>query len=77
MEGYQDWDTSWNNLPQLYSPDKPPSRLSLNKAINILNDPTYTKAVFLRDPMTRFLSAYLDKIRRHHPNAEMRKLFFE
>ena len=92
MEGYEDWATSWNNPPELYSPDKPLSRLPhdpgingltyltqlpLDEAIKILNDPTYTKVIFLRDPMTRFLSAYLDKIRRHHPNAEIQKLSFE
>jgi len=92
VEGYEDWATSYNNPPGLYSPDKPLSRLPhdpeingltyltqlpLDEANKILNDPTWTKAIFLRDPITRFLSAYLDKIRRHNPNAEMRKLSFE
>lgn len=92
MEGYEDWATSYNDPPGLYSPDKPLSRLPHDPKINgltyltqlpldeanmILNDPTWTKAIFLRDPMTRFVSAYLDKIRRHHRNAEMRKLSFE
>lgn len=32
------------------------------KASSILNDPEWTKAVFLRDPAERLLSCYLDKI---------------
>lgn len=37
------------------------ARLGRNHANQILNDPNWTKAVFLRDPLTRLLSAYLDK----------------
>jgi hypothetical protein len=36
--------------------------LSLEKAEELLNDPTWTRAVFFRDPAERLLSAYLDKI---------------
>ncbi|CAN0465364.1 unnamed protein product, partial [Laminaria digitata] len=32
------------------------------RASDILNDPTWTKAVFLRDPAERLLSCFLDKI---------------
>ena len=38
------------------------SRLSLQKAQELLNDPTWTKTVFFRDPAERLLSAYLNKI---------------
>eukprot|EP00592_Proboscia_alata_P016619 CAMPEP_0194399178 /NCGR_PEP_ID=MMETSP0174-20130528/126515_1 /TAXON_ID=216777 /ORGANISM="Proboscia alata, Strain PI-D3" /LENGTH=754 /DNA_ID=CAMNT_0039195557 /DNA_START=101 /DNA_END=2366 /DNA_ORIENTATION=- len=37
--------------------------LPIEKAQEILNDPTYTRAVFLRDPAERLLSAYLDKFK--------------
>jgi len=35
--------------------------LSIKKSEELLNDPTWTKAVFFRDPVERLLSAYLDK----------------
>jgi hypothetical protein len=31
------------------------------QATQLMNDPTYTRAIFVRDPKERFLSAYLDK----------------
>ncbi|CAM9963243.1 unnamed protein product [Discosporangium mesarthrocarpum] len=36
--------------------------MNSSKATVIMNDPTWTRAVFLRDPAERFLSCYLDKI---------------
>lgn len=36
--------------------------LSIEKAEELLNDPSWTRAVFFRDPAERLLSAYLDKI---------------
>ena len=42
------------------------SRLSNAQIADILTDPTWTKAVFFRDPAERLLSAYLDKIKREH-----------
>ncbi|CAM9780420.1 unnamed protein product [Scytosiphon promiscuus] len=36
--------------------------ITSEKASDILNDPSWTKAVFLRDPAERMLSCYLDKI---------------
>jgi len=92
VEGLQDWSTSWNSPSRLYFPDRPRTTLPHDGRFNgltylqdlpfperdkIFHDPSWTKAIFLRDPMTRFVSAYLDKIRRHHPNAEMRKISFE
>ncbi|CAN0396463.1 unnamed protein product, partial [Ectocarpus fasciculatus] len=38
-------------------PNMPPARASA-----ILNDPTWTKGVFLRDPAERLLSCFLDKV---------------
>ncbi|CAM9749402.1 unnamed protein product, partial [Sphacelaria rigidula] len=32
------------------------------RATEIMNDPTWTRAVFLRDPAERLLSCYLDKL---------------
>jgi hypothetical protein len=37
-------------------------RLSRFTATQLIQDPTWTKAVFFRDPAERLLSAYLDKI---------------
>lgn len=37
-------------------------KLDISKAQTLLNDPTWTRAVFLRNPLDRFLSAYMDKI---------------
>ncbi|CAM9794616.1 unnamed protein product [Pylaiella littoralis] len=36
--------------------------ITAKNATDILNDPSWTKAVFLRDPAERMLSCYLDKI---------------
>eukprot|EP00934_Nitzschia_sp_Nitz4_P008448 Nitzschia sp. Nitz4//scaffold5_size260463//239997//241394//NITZ4_001030-RA/size260463-processed-gene-0.409-mRNA-1//-1//CDS//3329555484//8438//frame0 len=38
------------------------SSLQMSKAEELLNDPSWTKAVFLRNPLERLLSAYMDKI---------------
>lgn len=35
---------------------------SLEEATQLMNDPTYIRAIFVRDPKERFLSAYLDKV---------------
>jgi hypothetical protein len=88
MEGFEDWRTSWNMPPSLYFPDQPPTtlphdpmrngltylyNLTLDEASTIINDKSWTKAIFVRDPLVRFLSAYIDKIICHnsrHPHAE-------
>ena len=60
MMGYKDWktfpphDDQTNGL--LYLAD-----LNTTYATQLLNDPTWTKAVMVRDPKERLLSAYLDK----------------
>lgn len=57
IEGAQDW----RGDPH-YRPDRPFLRkLGLESARDILNDPSWTKAVVLRDPAERLLSAYLNK----------------
>lgn len=38
---------------------------SVEEANAMVNDPSWTRVIFLRDPLARFLSAYLDKIVRH------------
>ena len=59
-------DFRWNRTGGYvhYTPNRPLfSRLDLENATAILNDPTWTKAVFFRDPLERLLSAYLDRLR--------------
>ena len=66
MEGIPGWrrerpppkeiphDPKYNKLKYL-------SHYSLEDAQRMMADPSYTKAIFLRDPKQRFLSAFLDK----------------
>ena len=59
MMGFPDWRTgpTWGpmtGLIQLHHFDLP-------NATRLLNDPTYLRAMMVRDPKDRFLSAYLDK----------------
>jgi hypothetical protein len=60
MTGYADWKTksphssTTNGLTYLY-------HYNVSTATQMINSPEYTKAIFLRDPKERFLSAYLDK----------------
>lgn len=61
MMGYQDWDDeSANGLKFLH-------HYSTKRATELMNSPEYTKAVFVRDPKDRILSAYL----REPPNATL------
>lgn len=79
MEGFKDWKIRYNN-PRGYAHAGPASTLPHDPSQNgltylydldaveataILNDKTWTKAFFWRDPMERFVSAYLDKIVNH------------
>ena len=54
-------DPKWMKDPHFRGDAPTLATLSLAEATNIMNDPSITKAVFLRDPLTRLLSAYLDK----------------
>ena len=66
MEGIPGWrrerpppkeiphDPKYNKLKYL-------SHYSLDDAQRMMTDPTYTKAIFVRDPKQRFLSAFLNK----------------
>lgn len=69
-------DPRYNGLKYLYD-------FPLDKAMTMLTDPAWTRAIFVRDPKERFLSAYLDKaakkeglyVFRHccfSPNANMK-----
>lgn len=60
MMGLDDWRTgpTYPNkntgLSYLYD-------YNITRANELMNDPTYTRAVFVRDPKERFVSAFLDK----------------
>ena len=64
MEGQKDWVTRQIGLP--YTPEFNGltylSDFSLTEANEIMKSPEWTRAVFVRDPKERFLSAYLDKV---------------
>lgn len=62
--GYQDWQSDFGPLPHdpnanglLYLAD-----LTRSEATDIWMSPAWTKAIFVRDPKERLLSAYLDKV---------------
>ena len=61
MMGYEDWKTKEpygfsNGLVYLH-------QLNRSYASDIMNSPDYTRAIILRDPKERLLSAYLDKVK--------------
>jgi hypothetical protein len=61
MMGYKDWDdASANGLKFLHN-------YSTTRATELMNSPEYTRAVFVRDPKDRILSAYLSE----PPNATL------
>lgn len=89
MRGLSDWRTRYNHpavggQPATTLPHDP-ARNGLKylydytpeRATEIVNDPSWTKAIFIRDPLTRFLSAYLDKIVNHPYHNRHLKLTFE
>ncbi len=52
---------NWRDLPH-YTADRPfLKKLGVKRVEQIVNDPAWTKAILLRDPAERLLSAYLDK----------------
>ena len=63
MMGYSDWKTKFPHNPKtnglLYL-----NQLNISYASRILNDPDWVRAIIVRDPKERFLSAYLDKVLR-------------
>jgi hypothetical protein len=66
--------SDWADVPH-YKPDRPLlSELSLERATEILEDESWTKAVVLRDPAERLLSAYLDKF-MYSPQSYANDLF--
>ena len=67
MMGHDDW--KMGHLPnneKIHNPKKNRltylSHYNLTKATQMMNDPSYTRAIFVRDPKERLLSAYLDKV---------------
>jgi Sulfotransferase family len=68
MMGYQDWKTQSSEEDSRHMPHNPKHngltylhRYSLQEANDIITSPNYTRAIFVRDPKERFLSAFLDK----------------
>ena len=66
-------DASWRRMDdQLHDPSKNGLQylfhFNISEATRLMNDPEYTRAIFLRDPKERFLSAYLDKAVRGDPS---------
>ena len=66
MEGYENWktrdslithDPRINGLKRLRRKDFSPENIA-----TMLISPEWTRAIFIRDPKERFLSAYLDKV---------------
>jgi hypothetical protein len=55
--GHDDWRTGRPHVSGRYMM----SSYTVAQATQLMNDPTYTRAIFVRDPKERFLSAYLDK----------------
>lgn len=69
IEGVSDW----NQNPHYHKRRPLLSRFSPTEATEIMNSPDWTRAVFLRDPAERLLSAYLDKY--VHEGRYVTKLF--
>ena len=64
MEGYEDWNLVDDRMP--HDPElnglKRLSQFSSTRALEILTSPEWTRAVFVREPKDRVLSAFLDKV---------------
>ena len=58
MEGYDDWKTA---NPHIKGGLVHLTNLNMSYAEKILNSPDYTRAVIVRDPKERFVSAWFDK----------------
>ncbi|CAB9497592.1 Carbohydrate sulfotransferase 9 [Seminavis robusta] len=68
MMGFQDWKTQSSQDDSRQIPHNPKHnglrylhQYSLREANEIMTSPKYTRAIFVRDPKERFLSAFLDK----------------
>jgi hypothetical protein len=59
--GYSDWKTNANVHYPKTNGLKYLNQYSLQEATEMMNSNEYTRAIVLRDPKERFLSAYLDK----------------
>jgi hypothetical protein len=61
MMGYSDWKTNANVHYPKTNGLKYLNQYSLQEATEMMNSNEYTRAIVLRDPKERYLSAYLDK----------------
>jgi Sulfotransferase family len=61
--GYKDWKSQENGQPHdpAVNGIRYLSSYSLVQASRFMTDPTWTRAIMVRDPKTRFLSCFLDK----------------
>eukprot|EP01060_Flectonema_neradi_P011415 TRINITY_DN1849_c0_g1_i1.p1 TRINITY_DN1849_c0_g1~~TRINITY_DN1849_c0_g1_i1.p1 ORF type:complete len:304 (+),score=54.26 TRINITY_DN1849_c0_g1_i1:175-1086(+) len=74
MLGHRDLILDLNQTTMLHMMDSSPARprkelrfLKLKEVNQIMNDPTWRKVLFLRDPVERLLSCYLDKFMKEAP----------
>ena len=61
MMGYKDWKTNLNVHYPKTNGLAYLNQYTLNEATAMMSSPDYTRAMIVRDPKERFLSAYLDK----------------
>jgi hypothetical protein len=65
IQGVEDWDNQDSNLGLPHNPKynnlKYLSDYSLQEASVMMTSPDWTRAIFVREPKERFLSAFLDK----------------
>lgn len=63
IAGKKDWDVGGEKIPHnpAFNGLTYLSSLNIEKATTIMTSPNWTRAVFVRDPYVRILSAYLDK----------------
>jgi hypothetical protein len=78
MSGAGDWRAQTIDLPHNPATNGLTylSDLNVSRANQLVNDPSWTKALFVRDPCKRFVSAYYDKIVKHPYYHKRLKLTF-
>ena len=61
--GFDDWNTAGHDMPHNPAVNQLRylNQYSKQQAESMLTDPAWTRAIFLREPHERFLSAFLDK----------------
>lgn len=63
MDGYQNWKTKYPHDPRTNGLTYM-NKYSIKESTRMMNSNEWTKAIFVRDPKEKFLSAYLDKVRK-------------